>query len=301
MANAKMNGMKLSFVIPAHNEENYIGDCLKSILEQKTDASCEVEIIVVDNASTDSTAAAVQKFPGVKLVREPEKGIVKARRAGFLVSTGDLIANVDSDSRLTPGWIKKVCEEFSRDERLAALSGPFIYYDLPAKVNRSVRWFYRLAFCFYLLNRFVLHAGSMLQGGNFVVRRSALEKIGGYDTGIEFYGEDTDMARRLYKVGKVKFTFHLPMYSSGRRLAKEGAWTMGWRYGINYFWMTFFKRPYTKTSTDIRLANKNDPYYKPENRAKEWSIAIWAIIAFLAFLGAVGYGVYKLIQLAFTH
>jgi glycosyltransferase involved in cell wall biosynthesis len=292
--------MKLSFVIPAHNEENYIGECLDSILKQKPGAPCEVEIIVVDNASSDSTAAVVQKFAGtdrggVKLVKEPTKGIVHARHAGFLASTGDLIANVDSDSRLTPGWIAKVYDEFSRDPKLVALSGPFIYYDLPPKMNRSIRWFYYIAFTFYLINRFVLHIGSMLQGGNFVVRRSALEKIGGYDTAIQFYGEDTDMARRMHAVGRVKFTFKLPMYSSGRRLAKEGALTMAARYGINYFWMTFFKRPYTKTSNDIRLTNKNDPYYKPVNRAKEWAIAISAALIFLAILAAIGYGIYVII------
>jgi glycosyltransferase involved in cell wall biosynthesis len=302
--------MKLSFVIPAHNEENYIGDCLKSILEQKNELAasapeelrradaCEVEIIVVDNASTDRTAAAIQKFPEVKLVNEPVKGIVHARRAGFLVSTGDLIANVDSDSRLTPGWIRKVCEGFSGDKKLVALSGPFIYYDLPPKMATPVRIFYYLTFCSYIMNRFILRTGSFLQGGNFVVRRDALQKIGGYDTSIEFYGEDADMARRLYKVGRVKFTFKLPMYSSGRRLAKEGAWTMGARYAVNYFWTIFFKKPYTKTSTDIRLANKNDPYYKPENRAKEWAIAVGAVVVFLAFLGAVGYGIYEIIRLA---
>ena len=60
-----------------------------------------------------------------------------------------------------------------------------------------------------------------MQGGNFVVRRDALQKIGGYDTNISFYGEDTDVARRLSKVGHVKFTFDLPALSSGRRLAKE--------------------------------------------------------------------------------
>ena len=43
----------------------------------------------------------------------------------------------------------------------------------------------------------MLRAGSMVQGGNFVLRRNGLEKIGGFDTTIAFYGEDTDMARRM--------------------------------------------------------------------------------------------------------
>ena len=62
----------------------------------------------------------------------------------------------------------------------------------------------------------------MLQGGNFVVRRTALEEIGGYNPKFSFYGEDTDLARRLNSVGAVKFTFRLPALSSGRRLIEEG-------------------------------------------------------------------------------
>ena len=133
--------MKLSFVIPAYNEESYVGDCLDAIVAQKKEfvnnggSPDAIEIIVVNNASTDDTAAIVKKYPDVQLVNEPEKGIVHARRAGFLASTGELIANVDADTRITPGWIKKVMDEFARDPKLVGLSGPFIYYDAPWKVR----------------------------------------------------------------------------------------------------------------------------------------------------------------------
>ena len=70
-----------------------------------------------------------------------------------------------------------------------------------------MRAFYVMGYGFYMLNRFVLRVGSMLQGGNFVVRRAALEEIGGYNPLFSFYGEDTDLARRLNAVGEVKFTF----------------------------------------------------------------------------------------------
>ncbi len=60
------------------------------------------------------------------------------------------------------------------------------------------------------------------------------------------------MARRLHKVGKVKFTFKLPIFASGRRLKAEGIFIMGARYGVNFFWTTFFKKPYHKEQSDIR-------------------------------------------------
>jgi cellulose synthase/poly-beta-1,6-N-acetylglucosamine synthase-like glycosyltransferase len=195
------------------------------------------------------------KYADIKLINEPEKGIVHARRAGYLASTGALIANVDADTRITPGWIDRVLAEFARDPKLVGISGPFIYYDAPRSVRVITRLFYYLGFVFYIVIRFVFHVGSILQGGNFVVHRDALEKIGGYDTNISFYGEDTDVARRLSKVGHVKFTFALPALSSGRRLAKEGSIVAGFRYATNIVWVTFFKRPKTQTYEDIRTKN----------------------------------------------
>jgi glycosyltransferase involved in cell wall biosynthesis len=250
--------LKLSFVIPAYNEESYLGRCLESIIREIENSSRDAEIIVVNNASTDETKAVAASYPPVTVVDEPRKGIVKAREAGYLAATGDLIANIDADNMLPEGWLERVFKEFSKNERLAALSGPLIYYDLSLLYRFQTRAFYVIGYLTYLLNHYILRKGGMLQGGNFVVRRSALEAIGGYDTNIDFYGEDTDIARRMQKAGRVKFTFGLPMYSSGRRMAKEGLFYTGVRYALNYLWVIFLKRPFHTRSTDIRLQADTD-------------------------------------------
>lgn len=244
--------MKVSFVIPAYNEEKGLGECLDSVEREISASTFDAEIIVVDNASTDQTAAVAASHPRVRLVREPRKGLVFARAAGFAASEGDLIANVDADTRLTTGWLPRVVSEFEKDPRLAALSGPFIYYNLSAFERMLVTIFYAVGFLFHLLNQYVLRAGAMLQGGNFILRRDALIAIGGYDTSIPFYGEDTDIARRISKVGKVKWTFGLPMLASGRRLREEGIVRTGVRYAANFFWTTFRKKPLTLAYTDVR-------------------------------------------------
>ncbi len=250
--------MRLSFVIPAYNEEAYLPACLESILAQTGDLGDDVEILVVNNASADRTTEVALKYPGVRVVDESRKGLTFARQAGFTASKGELIANVDSDSRLTPGWVKRVLDEFAADPKLASLSGPFIYYDLSPRQRFSVGIFYAAAFMVYVANRYILRAGSMVQGGNFVLRREALEEIGGFDTSIAFYGEDTDIARRVSRVGKVKFTFKLKMFSSARRLNKEGMLTMAGRYTMNYLWTTFRKKPYTADYIDIREQDSGD-------------------------------------------
>jgi GT2 family glycosyltransferase len=85
-----------------------------------------------------------------------------------------------------------------------------------------------------------------------VIRRDALRAMGGYNVAIEFYGEDTDAAFRLHRLGKVVFTLRLPIYASGRRLAAEGVLTMGMKYSLNYLWVILFRKPFSKGYRDIR-------------------------------------------------
>lgn len=244
--------MKLAFVIPAHNEERLVGKCLTALVAQVEASGCDAEIVVVNNASTDRTREIAAGFKGVRVVDEPAKGLVNARARGLDETTAELVANLDADTAMPPGWIDTVLREFAADSRLVALSGPFFYYDLSPVQNFLVRLFYLAAYPLYLINRYVLKVGSMVQGGNFVFRRSAWLSVGGYDRSIQFYGEDTDVARRLNKVGKVKWTFALPINASGRRLASEGIFLTGFKYFMNYFWVTFFGRPFDKTYRDIR-------------------------------------------------
>ena len=244
--------MRVSFVIPAYNEEAYLSACLESILCQIQATGISCEVIVVNNASADRTREVAAAYEGVAVIDEPRKGITYARQAGFEASTGILIANVDADSRLPKGWLQQMVQQFDTDSTLLAISGPLIYYDLTATRRFLVAAFYRIAWLTYLTNRHVLQVGSMVQGGNFVVTRRALETIGGFNVAISFYGEDTDLARRLSEVGDVRFALSLKMFSSARRLHKEGLLTTAMRYSINYLWTTFRKRPFSTAHVDIR-------------------------------------------------
>ncbi len=248
--------MLISFVVPAYNEEALLPATLAAIraeIEREGLAIGEAaEIIVVDNASTDQTGAIARAIPDVRVVEEPRKGLVAARWAGFVASRGALVAHIDADTHLPPGWLARVRAAFATDARLVALSGPYLYRDLSPGVQRVIGFYYRLAYAVYLVNHFVLRVGAMLQGGNFVVRREAMARLGAANDRFSFYGEDTDLARRLSRLGRVKFTFALPAYSSGRRLAGEGVVTIGLRYSLNFFWATFLKKPFTEEWRDIR-------------------------------------------------
>ena len=245
--------MKLAFVIPAYNEEALIGKCLESVILEVERSKSNAAIFVVNNASTDRTGEIARSFAGVRVVDEPKKGLVNARDAGFAASEGyDLIANIDSDTMVPEGWLTTVVREFERDSKLVCLSGPYVYYDMAPHNRLMISGFYVLTYLIYLLNRFVLRVGSVVQGGNFIFKRAAWQQVGGYDRSIEFFGEDTDVAVRLSKVGGVKWTFRLKMMTSGRRLEKEGVFRTAGTYTLNFFWVTFRGKPATKSYTDIR-------------------------------------------------
>jgi len=243
---------RLSFVIPAYNEEALIGQCLDSVLREVRRSGVDTEIVVVNNASVDRTGEIARSYAGVKVVDEPKKGLVNARHAGFEASTAELVANIDSDTIVPEGWLTTVVNAFAADPKLVCLSGPYIYYDLSLWNRFLVKLFYCITWLVYILNHYILRVGSVIQGGNFVFTRTAWNKAGGYDRTIAFYGEDTDVAVRLSKVGTVKWTFALPMLTSGRRLEKEGVFKTASTYVLNYFWVTFRGKPATREYTDIR-------------------------------------------------
>lgn len=237
--------MNISLIIPAHNEAKYLSRCLKSIIDARREYVCE--IIVVDNASTDETASVALSFLGVRVVREERKGLTYARQKGFESANGDIIAYVDADTEMPSDWFQKVSREFSKNENLACLSGPYRYYDISFLSNLAVYLYWLLlAFPSYLF------VGYMAIGGNFAARRKSLERIGGFDTGISFYGEDTDIARRLHSVGKVKFMPSFFIRTSGRRFHGQGFLKTAFIYVGNFLSEVVLHRPITKEYKDIR-------------------------------------------------
>lgn len=233
----------VSFIIPCYNEEKFIKDCIRSIKDD-TQGMSNIEIIVIDNNCTDSTAE-IARDEGVIVVNEDQKGVVFARQRGYLESKYDLIANVDADSRIPLGWTETALKTMS-DDSVVAVTGPLIYDDASLKLRFVVRIYYYLA---YISCKLI---GVFLQGGNCMIRKTALQKVGGYDTSVAFYGEDTMTAKILQQFGKIKFNMNLNLLSSSRRLAKQGVVKTTWLYLVNYLYVTFKGKPHTNEYKDFR-------------------------------------------------
>src|SRR5690606_15764736 len=94
----------VSIVIPCYNHARFLGEAIESALGQTYP---RVEVVVVDDGSTDDTAAVVVRYPAVRYVRQANAGLAAARNAGLRASTGELLVFLDADDRLTPGALEE--------------------------------------------------------------------------------------------------------------------------------------------------------------------------------------------------
>ena len=235
----------LSIVIPAYNEEKYIGACLESII--KHGGSAITEIIVADNASTDKTTDVARRYPGVTVVTETKRGANAARQRGYEASRGEMVAFLDADIRMWEGWSVMVMQEFEKNPKLSCLSGPWIYYDM-SRWQRALVWLYfrLLAIPTYWIT------GHLAIAGNVVLRRSVLEKMNGLDASIVFYGDDTNTARRASEFGKMKFSLKLVMYTSARRLSQDGLFKSAGAYIASFLSETILHKPHSAKYENFR-------------------------------------------------
>ena len=241
--------MRLTIAIPAYNERDYLPACLEHVLAEvkRQPDPGSIEVLVVDNASTDGTAEVAARYPGVRVVTETVKGLTHARQRALLEARGEVLGFVDADTRMPEGWIARVLAAFAAGPQVVCVSGPYLYYGA-SRLERALIFLYwvALAVPMYWLTRY------MVVGGNFAARRTALHEIGGFDLKIAFYGEDTNIARRLAAAGEVRFLLRLRMPTSPRRLHEEGLWSTALKYVANFLSEVILKRPVTQAYQDVR-------------------------------------------------
>jgi glycosyltransferase involved in cell wall biosynthesis len=242
--------LRISVIVCAHNEASYLSSCLHSLLAQSRPPD---EVVVVNNASTDATRDEAERIPPVRVVDEPRRGLVTARETGRRAATGELLVYVDADCRAPLLWLERIERRFARDSRLLALSGPYRFYDWDWWGRALIRAYdFTLAPATQFLVKHVLGIGTVFYGGNFAVRAAALERIGGFDTSIEFHGEDTNRGRRLSAAGKVGVYYDCYLYTSARRYITMGKGSVFRLYIRNFVSELVHHRPKDRTHLDVR-------------------------------------------------
>ena len=242
--------LSISVIVCAHNEARYLPACLYSVLAQTRPPD---ELLVINNASTDATRAVAQQVPHVRVVEEPRKGLVVARETGRRAAAGDILVYLDADCRAPLTWLERVEAHFARDRTLIAMSGPYRYYDWDWWGRLLIRAYdFTLAPATQVLVKHVLRLGTIFYGGNFAVRRDALEQIGGFDTSIEFHGEDTNLGRRLSQIGKVGLYHDCYLFTSARRYVAMGKGAVFRLYVRNFTSEILHHRPRDTSHLDVR-------------------------------------------------
>ena len=243
--------LSISVIVCAHNEARYLPACLHSVLAQ---SRVPDELLVIDNASTDETALVALQVPRVRVVDEPRKGLVVARETGRRHATGDLLIYTDADCRAPFTWVERIERRFARDRTLVALSGPYRYYDWDRCGRALIRAYdFTLAPATQLLVKHLLRIGTIFYGGNFAVRREVLDRIGGFDTSIDFHGEDTNLGRRLFAVGRVGLFHDCYVHTSARRFIAMGKREVFRLYVRNFVSELLHHRPKDTAHLDVRI------------------------------------------------
>ena len=235
MPSMETHSPDLSIIIVTWNGRQYALECLDSLRNYQDDPT--VEVIVVDNASSDGTPAMVkQEFPWVRLIKNSANlGFAKASNIGMLASTGKYVCLVNSDVRVLPGCLPNMHAYMEANPSIGMLGPQMLCPD--GLIGRSYLRFPSLwrGICDALALHRVFRSSATLSGimmtdfnnsqtaevdvlnGWFLmVRRKALEQVGMLDEQFFMYGEDIDWSYRFHKSGWKR------VYFSGARAFHHG-------------------------------------------------------------------------------
>ena len=189
---------RVSVVIPVYNGEKEIGGCLRSVLDQ-TYPRQDYEIIVVNNASTDRTAAIVAEFP-VRLVDEPKRGVANARNAALAHARGELIVFTDADCVADSKWLEELVRAYDGGSNLGGVGGYLANLDPQTPIQ------------YYIAERSLLAQELAIEDGpysapfvvtaNALLPRQLILDAGGFDPQCRISGEDADLCWRIGDSGK---------------------------------------------------------------------------------------------------
>jgi len=208
--------VKFSVVIPAHNEEAFIGPCLDSVAAAAQDDPHQVETIVVLNRCADRTEE-IARARGALIAREDARNLARIRNAGARLARGEFLATLDADSRMSPNMLAAIDRALS--------SGRYIGGGVRVKPDR---WSPGI-FCSALILA-PLMLWHRVAGGLFWLYRRDFQALGGFNEQW-VSAEDLDFARRLRALGRARglkfgMLWNAWIWTSCRKFDTFGDWYM---------------------------------------------------------------------------
>jgi len=237
----------VTILVPAHNEEVVLASTIESLLHLDYPRD-RMEIIVIEDSSTDRTRRLVEHMMAVdrrlKLVAVPSglggQGKSHALNLGLPHARYDLIAVYDADNVPEPGSLRDLVAELMADPKLAAAVGKV------RTLNRAASFLTRCINVEFISFQWIMQAGrwrlfrlASLPGTNYVVRREALERAGGWD--VVAIADDAELTVRLSQEGYgIKFVPHAVSWEPepqhwGVWLRQRLRWARGGTYVVRKF------------------------------------------------------------------
>ena len=204
--------VEISVIVCTWNRAEMLADTLMS-WRNVAPADGAVELVIIDNASTDDTARVCEAFrhdaPGrTRVIHEPRAGLSFARNRGLAESTGELVAFVDDDIYFDPAWLRAVLDAFHAHPEAGAIGGRSI----PVFETARPRWVHDSMMVYYGST----NSGDQLRpmrfpehpfGVNMALRRDVFDRVGGFRTDLGRIGssllsnEEKDLFYRVHAAG----------------------------------------------------------------------------------------------------
>ncbi len=209
--------MNISVVICCHNSAKLLPETLAHLARQKTGASLEWEVIVVDNASTDDTEAVARSCPEslqkrLRVTREPKAGLSHARIRGIHEARFEVISFIDDDNWVCENWLATIEEIFARHPEVGVAGGPSepAFENPPPLWFDSIKGFYAVGPQHPASGDITDAPGTLLWGAGLSMRRAAILALiegdfrflqSGRSGGKLLAGEDTEICFALRESG----------------------------------------------------------------------------------------------------
>jgi mycofactocin system glycosyltransferase len=188
----------VSVVVPVYNRQEEIGACIESLLRLNYPPD-RLEIIVVDDASEDGTAAATEKYDVTVLTRERNLGQSAARNSGVAFAKGDIVAFIDSDCIADPDWLSELTPYF-RDPGIALVGGYVASHYRESWLDRYEDAKSPLNMGSHPKTCCSMNSDFYVPTCNMLVRKDVYREAGGLDESWRV-GEDVDLCWRIKKTG----------------------------------------------------------------------------------------------------
>jgi hypothetical protein len=250
---------KCSVIVLNYNSKLYLKNCLDSLSKQNYP---NLEIIVVDNASTDDSIKIVRNYPKIKLIKNKlNLGFAGGDNVGIRKSKGKYVVIVDTDTLADENWISELIKVAEMDEKIGVVGGKVYHLLSGGKKSNIIQYAGGKLHKFLNFYLFTTKIGygkkdmgqyekiketDFAHGCAFLIKRSVIDKIGLMDEKYFMYGEETDWHYRAREMGYKVF------YSPGAKI---------WHFGSPGVGKVSYKKTYYIQRSNIRLVIKLFEWY----------------------------------------